>query len=126
MKYLVRLTGRSLRDMEIIYNYVEADASQHAFAWFNRLAKQFIVWSDFPAAARSSLKTKSFATSFLESNLTSTELFTPWINAIMLCTCSTFGRAPGAHFRQMRRPPEAFSTLRVTETSLHISIRERV
>jgi len=45
MKYLVRLTGRSLRDMEAIYIYVEADASQHAFAWFNRLAKQFIVWS---------------------------------------------------------------------------------
>ena len=56
MKYLVRLTGRSLRDMEVIYNYVEGDASQYAFAWFNRLAKQFIVWSDVPAAARSSLK----------------------------------------------------------------------
>jgi plasmid stabilization system protein ParE len=39
MKYLVRLTSRALRDVEAIYNYVEGDASQHAFAWFNRLAK---------------------------------------------------------------------------------------
>src|SRR5467141_2519896 len=120
MKYLDRLTGRSLRDMEAIYIYVEADASRHAFAWFNRLAKQFIVWSDFPAAARSSLKTRSFATSFLESNLTSTESFTPWINAIMLCTCSTFGTASGAHFRQSEKAPGSFLYPRVTETSLHI------
>ena len=84
MKYLVRLTGRSLQDMEAIYIYVEGDASQHALAWFNRLAKQFIVWSDFQIVARSSPKARSFAKSFLESNLTSTELFTPWINAIML------------------------------------------
>ena len=84
MKYLVRLTGRSLRDMEIIYNYVEADASQHAFAWFNRLVKQFIVWSDFQIVARSSPKTRSFAISSSGRNRTTTELFTPWTNAIML------------------------------------------
>src|SRR5712691_1394560 len=49
MKYLVRLTGRSLRDMEAIYIYVEADASQHAFAWFNRLAKAIYSLERFPS-----------------------------------------------------------------------------
>ena len=48
MKYLVRLTGRALRDMEAIYIYVEADASQHAFAWFNRLANAFYSLERFP------------------------------------------------------------------------------
>jgi toxin ParE1/3/4 len=48
MKYLVKLTGRALRDMETIYNYVEADASQHAFAWFNRLAKSIYTLERFP------------------------------------------------------------------------------
>jgi toxin ParE1/3/4 len=48
MKYLVRLTSRALRDMEAIYNYVEGDASQHAFAWFNRLAKTIYTLERFP------------------------------------------------------------------------------
>jgi plasmid stabilization system protein ParE len=48
MKYLVKLTGRSLRDMEVIYNYVGGDASQHAFAWFNRLAKALYTLERFP------------------------------------------------------------------------------
>ena len=49
MKYLVRLTSRSLRDMEAIYNYVEGDASQHAFAWFNGLAKAIYGLERFPS-----------------------------------------------------------------------------
>ena len=49
MKYLVRLTSRALRDMEAIYNYVEGDASQHAFAWFNRLAKAIYSLERFPS-----------------------------------------------------------------------------
>ena len=39
MPYLVRLTGRALRDMEAIYEINEADASKGAFAWFNVLAE---------------------------------------------------------------------------------------
>lgn len=49
MQYLVRLTGRALRDMEAIYNYIEADASKHAFAWFNRLAKAIYSLERFPS-----------------------------------------------------------------------------
>jgi toxin ParE1/3/4 len=48
MKYLVRLTGRALRDMEAIYNFVEGEASQQAFAWFNRLAKAIYTLERFP------------------------------------------------------------------------------
>ena len=39
MKYVVRLTGRALRDLEATYDYIEADASEQALSWFNRLAK---------------------------------------------------------------------------------------
>ena len=49
MKYLVRLTSRALRDMEAINDYVEGDASQHAFAWFNRLAKTIYCLERFPS-----------------------------------------------------------------------------
>jgi toxin ParE1/3/4 len=48
MKYLVRLTGRALRDLEATYNFVEGDASHHAFAWFNRLAKAIYSLERFP------------------------------------------------------------------------------
>ena len=48
MKYLVRLTGRSLRDMEAIYDYVAGNASHHAFGWFNRLAKAIYSLERFP------------------------------------------------------------------------------
>ncbi len=48
MKYLVKLTGRALRDIETIYSYAEADASQHAFAWFNRLVKSIYTLERFP------------------------------------------------------------------------------
>ena len=48
MKYLVRLTGR-LRDMEAIYIYVEADASQHAFAWFKSSRQTIYSLERFPS-----------------------------------------------------------------------------
>ena len=38
MQYLVSLTDRALRDMELIYEFVQADSSERAFAWFNDLA----------------------------------------------------------------------------------------
>ncbi len=48
MKYLVKLTGRALRDMGGIYSYIEAHASQRAFSWFNRLAKAIYALERFP------------------------------------------------------------------------------
>ena len=39
MQYLVNLTDRALRDMDLIYEFVQADSSEKAFAWFNDLAK---------------------------------------------------------------------------------------
>ena len=48
MKYLVRVTARSLRDVEAIYIHVEEDASQHALAWFNRLANAIYSLERFP------------------------------------------------------------------------------
>jgi plasmid stabilization system protein ParE len=48
MPYLVRLTGRALRDMEAIYEFIEADASKRAFAWFNVLAETVYSLERFP------------------------------------------------------------------------------
>jgi plasmid stabilization system protein ParE len=39
MQYLVRLTDRALRDIEAVYEFIEADTSDAAFAWFNELTE---------------------------------------------------------------------------------------
>jgi len=49
---------------QIVVTIGRLDAGCSAVVWFNRLAKQFIVWSDFPAAARSSLKQEASPNSF--------------------------------------------------------------
>jgi len=49
VKYLVRLTGRALRDMEATYDHIEADASKQALSWFNRLAKAIYGLERFPS-----------------------------------------------------------------------------
>jgi toxin ParE1/3/4 len=48
MRYLVRLTDRALRDMEFIYEFVQADASERAFAWFNDLAEAIYSLERYP------------------------------------------------------------------------------
>ena len=39
MPYLVRLTDRALRDLEAIYEFIEATTSERGFAWFNELVE---------------------------------------------------------------------------------------
>ncbi len=48
MAYLVRLTDRALRDMEAIYEFIEADESERAFAWFRELAETIYSLEQFP------------------------------------------------------------------------------
>ncbi len=48
MAYLVRLTERALRDMETIYDFIEADESERAFAWFRELAETIYSLERFP------------------------------------------------------------------------------
>jgi toxin ParE1/3/4 len=48
MPYLVRLTDRVVWDMEAIYEFIEADASERAFAWFNDLAEAIYSLERFP------------------------------------------------------------------------------
>jgi plasmid stabilization system protein ParE len=48
MEYLVRLTDRALRDMEAIYEFVEADTSEAAFAWFNELSEAISSLERYP------------------------------------------------------------------------------
>lgn len=48
MPYLVRLADRALRDMEAIYEFIHAEASESAFAWFNDLAREVYSLERFP------------------------------------------------------------------------------
>ncbi len=48
MQYLVRLADRALRDMEAIYEFIEADASETAFPWFNDLSRAISSLERYP------------------------------------------------------------------------------
>lgn len=48
MLYQVRLTDRALWDLEAIYEFIEADSSETAFAWFNALAEAIYSLEQFP------------------------------------------------------------------------------
>ena len=48
MAYLVRLTDRALRDMQSVYDFIEADESEKAFAWFRELAATIYSLEQFP------------------------------------------------------------------------------
>lgn len=48
MQYLVSLTDRALRDMELINEFVQADSSERAFAWFNDLAEAIYSLERYP------------------------------------------------------------------------------
>ena len=48
MAYLVRLSDRTLRDLEPIYEYVQADQSDKAFAWFNGLEEAVYSFEKYP------------------------------------------------------------------------------
>jgi len=48
MPYLVRLADRALRDMEAIYEFIDGEASETAFAWFNDLGREIYRLERFP------------------------------------------------------------------------------
>jgi len=48
MAYLVRLTGRALRDMEALYEFIKADESESASAWLHELADAIYSLERFP------------------------------------------------------------------------------
>jgi toxin ParE1/3/4 len=48
MQYLVRLTNRAFRDLEDVYQSIQADDSARAFAWFNGLAEAIYGLEDLP------------------------------------------------------------------------------
>ncbi len=48
MPDLVRLADRALRDMEAIYEFIDAEASENAFTWFNDLAREIYSLERFP------------------------------------------------------------------------------
>jgi plasmid stabilization system protein ParE len=48
MPYLVRLADRALRDLEAVYEFIDGDSSESAFAWFNGLAEAIYSLERFP------------------------------------------------------------------------------
>ena len=48
MPYLVRVTDRAWRDLEAIYEFIEADSSERAYSWFNDLVKAIGSLERFP------------------------------------------------------------------------------
>ena len=48
MPYLIKLTDRALRDLEAIYDFIEADSSKTAFAWFKALTEAIYSLERFP------------------------------------------------------------------------------
>ena len=48
MQYLVSLTDRALRDMELIYEFVQADSSERALVWFNDLGEAIYSLERYP------------------------------------------------------------------------------
>ncbi len=48
MEYLVRLTDRTLRDLQAIYERIQAESSDRAYAWFNGLADAIYSLSHYP------------------------------------------------------------------------------
>jgi len=48
MEYQVKLTYRAFRDLQSIYNFIHAESSKHAFAWFNRLSESIYSLEHFP------------------------------------------------------------------------------
>jgi toxin ParE1/3/4 len=60
MPYLVRLADRALRDMETIYEFIEAGASERAAAWFNSLAEEIYSLERFPERGAIIPETKNF------------------------------------------------------------------
>ena len=48
MKYLVRLTERAARDMELIYEFIGAESNHQAFAWFKNLAEAIFRLETYP------------------------------------------------------------------------------
>ncbi len=60
MEYLVRLTDRVVRDLEAIYNYIDAESSDQAFAWFNGLVQAVYSLEHFPERAPVTPENKRF------------------------------------------------------------------
>jgi plasmid stabilization system protein ParE len=52
MEYLVRLTDRALRDLEAIYEFIQAESSDRALAWFNELNEAIYSLGRFPERGR--------------------------------------------------------------------------
>lgn len=84
MRYLVRLADRALRDMEAIYEFIHAEASENAFAWFNDLAREIYSLERFPERGAVIPESRNFAICFLGENQAPTESFMRWTSATML------------------------------------------
>ena len=74
MEYHVRLTNRALRDLENIYDYIQAESSITAHAWFNNPYRRYSAWSTFRIGAWQVQGDEAFATCCSERSPTHVKL----------------------------------------------------
>ena len=60
VQYHVRLAGRALRDLQAIYDSIEADSSGQAFAWFNGLVSAILSLERLPGRGALIPESKKF------------------------------------------------------------------
>jgi plasmid stabilization system protein ParE len=111
MPYLVRLADRALRDMEAIYEFIDAETSESAFAWFNELAREVYSLERFPERGAVIPESKKLRHLLFGENQAPIELSTRWTNATMLLAFSTYGTVRGRRFRQKKK--SSYSSLRI-------------
>jgi len=101
MPYLGRLTDRAFRDLEAIYEFIEADSSEAAFAWFNRLAEAINDLERLPARTPRTPEDKKFRHSLFGDSPNTYRIICA-LNKTPL-TSSTFDAAPGPRSRTSQK-----------------------
>jgi plasmid stabilization system protein ParE len=79
MEYRVSLTARTARDLELIYEFIQADTSDNAFTWFNDLVATIQSLERYPE--RGSIVPENIGSCYSAKSPTFTELSTRSPNA---------------------------------------------
>jgi plasmid stabilization system protein ParE len=95
MPYLIRLTDRALRDLEAIYDFIEADSCKTAFAWFNALTAAIYSLERFPERGAVIPEDKTVRHLLFGKKPMHTGSYTRWTNTKTRSTSSIFVTAPG-------------------------------
>src|SRR5204863_8066549 len=103
MPYLVRLADRALRDMEAIYEFIDAEVSESAFAWFNDLAREIFSLERFPESGAVIRESKKLRHLLFGKKPSTYRIIYALDKRKHLEASSTSGTAPGRHSRERKK-----------------------